>query len=283
MADTVLVNGRVVVMDSANTIAQAVAVTGDKILATGTDDAMRALATPTAAVIDLQGRTVTPGFVDAHNHMYAKGLIGTAYIDVNPPAVETVAELQEKIAEACAQSGAGKWVILQGFISYDGQLPDKNMLDPVSPDNPVMMINQGGHLGAVNSYALRLADVTASTPDPKFGKFVRDSSGEPTGTLVNHSAMDYFRKLWAEEVLTADTLRQAVLKPQMDFISYGITSIGDVNVRGLTALQAYFDAGRQSSLSLRAYILNTIEYYDEVEGRDDEVKAMLYGGQSHAV
>ena len=276
LANTVLVNGRVVVMDDLNTIAQAVAVTGDKILATGTDDAMRLLASPQASEINLNGRTVTPGFVDAHNHMPAKGLIGTAYIDVNPPAVTTVEELQAKIAEGCAQKGPGKWVILQGFLSYDDQYPDKSMIDPVSPDNPVMLINQGGHMGAVNSYALVLAGVTASTPDPKYGKIMRDSDGEPTGALVNHSAMDVFRILWADEVLTEEVRKQAVLIPQAEFISYGITSIGDVNVRGIPAVEAYFNAGRNGEMSLRASILNTIEYYSEVEGRADEVNAMMF-------
>ncbi|MBI4731622.1 MAG: amidohydrolase family protein [Chloroflexi bacterium] len=275
-ATTILVNGRVAVMDSANTIAQAVAIAGDKVMATGLDDAIRALATPQTQVIDLGGRSVTPGFVDAHNHMYAKGLIGTAYIDVNPPVVTTVEELQAKIAEGCAAKGSGKWVILQGYISYDGEYPDKNMIDPASPDNPVMLINQGGHMGAVNTYALDLAGVTASTPDPKFGKLVRDENGEPTGALVNHSAMDIFRIYWKDEVLTPEIKYQAIVQPQAEFISYGITSIGDVNVRGLEAMQAYFDAGSNNAMSLRAYILNTIEYYSEVDGRADEVNAMLY-------
>lgn len=276
IADTILVNGRVVVMDNANTITQAVAVVGDKILATGNSEAMRALASPTASIIDLAGRAVTPGFVDAHNHMYAKGLVGTAYIDINPPAVRTVDELQEKIVDGCAKKGAGKWVILQGYISFEGNYPDKNMIDPVSPDNPVMLINQGGHMGAVNSYALKLAGVNASTPDPQFGKLLRDSKGNPTGALVNHSAMDLFRRLWAEEVLT-DTIRyQAILKSQPEYISYGLTSIGDVNVRGLTAMEAYFENARQNKMSLRAYVLNTIEYYSEVDGRADDINALIY-------
>ena len=275
-ADLLLVNGRVVSMDAANTVHQAVAIAGDKILQTGADDTIKALAAPQAQVIDLRGRTVTPGFVDAHNHLIAKGLTGTAYIDINPPAVATVEQMQAKIAEGCARVGPGRWVVAQGFISYAGQYPDKTTLDPVSPDNPVMLVNQGGHMGAVNSYALKLADVDADTPDPKFGKLVRDKQGQPTGGLVNHAALDIFRRIWYAEVLTPEIRRQAVLSPQPDFAAYGVTTFADNNVRGMEAAQAYFDAGREQAMTLRAYLMNTIEYYAELEGRTDEIDAIRY-------
>lgn len=193
--NVILVNGRVVTMDARNTIAQAVAISGDRIFQTGTDDAIRALAGPQARIIDLRGRTVTPGLVDARNHVSPKGLIGAPYVDLNPPVVTTLAQMQPAIADGCARAGPNKWVIGQGFLSYDGEYPDKTMLDPVSPHNPVMLMNQGGHMGAVNSDALHMAGVTAATPDPPFGILIRDKDGEPTGTLINHAAMDIFRRL----------------------------------------------------------------------------------------
>ncbi|MBM4431306.1 MAG: amidohydrolase, partial [Chloroflexi bacterium] len=275
-ADLILVNGRIVTMDAANTVTQAVAIQGDRILQTGTNEAMRALAGPEAQIMDLRGRTVTPGFVDAHNHLSAKGLIGAPYIDVNPPAVTTVAEMQARIVEGCAQAGPDKWVIAQGYLSYEGEYPDKTMLDPVSPHNPVMLINQGGHQGAVNTYALDLAGVTASTPDPPFGMLVRDEEGEPTGTLINHAAMDIFRSLWAEEVLTPEIRYQAALRPQGDFASFGVTTFGDNNVRGLTAMEAYFDVARNHAMTIRGYLMNTIEYFKELAGRTDAIDAMRY-------
>lgn len=275
-ADAILINGRVVTMDAGNTVTQAAAITGDRILQTGADDAIRALSGPQTQMIDLLGRTVTPGFVDAHNHLSAMGLIGTAYIDINPPGVRTVEELQAKIAEGCARKGPGKWLVAQGFISFDGQYPDKYMLDPVSPDNPVMLINQGGHMGAVNSYALNLAGVTASTPDPRFGILVRDQNGEPTGALINHSAMDLSRRLWGEDFATPEIMYQSTIAPQDDFASFGVTSFGDVNARGMRRMEAYFHAARNSDMTIRAYILNSIEYFQEVEGRTDAIEAMRF-------
>ncbi len=274
--DLILFNGRVVTMDAANTVTQAVAILGDRILQTGSDTEMRALAGTGTRLFDLRGRTVTPGLVDAHCHVSPYGLVGAPYIDLNPTTVKTVADMQAKIAEGCAQQGPGQWVIAQGYITYEGEYPDKFMLDPVSLNNPVMLINQGGHMGSVNSYALALAGVTADTPDPAFGVFLRDENGEPTGALVNHAAMDVFRALWTDTVLTPEIRHQSVLRPQSDLASFGITTYGDVNVRGLASAESYFNAARNGEHTIRGYVLNTVEYAREFPGRPAAIDAIRY-------
>ncbi len=275
-ADSICFNGRVVTMDAADTVTQAVALKDGLVLQTGADTAIRALGGPATQWIDLRGRTLTPGLVDNHNHLSAMGLIGTAFVDINPPGVRTIADLQAKIASAVAVKPKGEWVIAQGFVSFAGRFPDRHDLDPVSPDHPVMLINQGGHMGAVNSNALALAGVTASTPDPRFGVFVRDSRGEPTGTLVNHSAMDCVRRLWVGEVMTPDVWSAATVAPQTRFAAVGVTTFADVNSRGLDKTRAYFEAARSHRMTLRAYIMNTIEYYQELAGRPEAIEAMRY-------
>ena len=275
-ADVVLYNGKIATMDAKNTIVQALAISGGKVLKTGTDQVVKALAGSKTRMINLQGRTATPGFVDAHNHMSPFGMVGTAYLDINPPAVTTAAQMQQVIKDGCDRTPDGKWVIAQGYIGFEGETPDKAILDPVSPNHPVMLINQGGHMGAVNSAALKLANVTAATKDPPYGMLVRDSNGDPTGSLVNHSAMDIFRKLWAAEVVTPEVRRQSILKPQADYVSYGITTVGDVNVRGMDYVKSYFDIAKNHANTVRTYILNTIEYFPELSGRPEEVKDALY-------
>ncbi len=276
VADTIFVNGSVITMDRAETTVQAIAIKDGLILRTGANDAIRALAGPNTKTTDLRGRTVTPGLIDTHNHLSAWGLVGTAYIDINPPAVRTVAELQAKIAEAVAKTPKGEWVIAQGFVSFEGRNPEKRDLDPVSPNHPVMLINQGGHIGAVNSHALKLVGITASTPNPKFGMFVRDEKGEPTGVLINHSAMDIFRAKWPASVLSSEVWASATLAPQPKFAAVGVTTFADVNARGLDKMKAYFDAARNHKMTLRGYILNTIEYFPELTGRPEAIKAMQY-------
>ena len=165
-------------------------------------------------------------------------------------------------------------MIAQGYIAFEGRYPDKYDLDAVSPEHPVMLINQGGHMGAVNSYALKLAGVTAATPNPRFGLIVRDEQGEPTGALVNHAAMDVFRRLWTEQVLTQDIVERATIAPQAKFAAVGVTSFGDVNARGVNKVRAYFDVARRGEMTIRGYILNTIEYYQELAGRAEEIEAL---------
>ncbi len=274
-ADTIFVNGKVVTLDANDTIAQALAIKDGLILRAGRDDAIRALAGAQTQVIDLHGRTLTPGFIDTHNHLSLLGLVGPLYLDINPPAVRTLAELQAKIAEAVAKKQKGEWVLAQGFISFEGRNPEKRDLDPVSPNNPVMLINQGGHVGTVNSYALKLANVTASTPNPKFGIFGRDAKGEPNGVLINHAAMDVFRALWANQV-TPQLYDAAITSPQAKFAAVGVTTFCDNNARGLDRVKAYFDAARNHRMMIRGAIMNTIEYYPEVAGRADKVRAMQY-------
>jgi hypothetical protein len=274
-ADTIFVNGKVVTLDANDTIAQALAIKDGLILRVNTNDAIRALAGTQTQVIDLRGRTLTPGFIDTHNHLSLLGLVGPLYIDINPPAVRTLAELQAKIAEAVAKKQKGEWVLAQGFISFEGRNPEKRDLDPISPNNPVMLINQGGHVGTVNSYALKLANVTASTPNPKFGMFGRDAKGEPNGVLINHSAMDVFRKLWVN-LVTPQIYDAAITAPQAKFAAVGVTTFCDNNARGLDRMQAYFDAGRTHRMMIRGAIMNTIEYYSEVADRADKVRAMQY-------
>ncbi len=275
-ADLILVNGNVVIMDSARTTAQAVAITGDKILATGTDESIRALATAQTQIIDLGGRTVTPGLIDAHCHLSACGLLGTAYLDVSWPAINTIELLQEKLAEWIAKTPPGEWVVGAGWVTFGGRNPDKHDLDPVSPDHPVMLINMGGHMAAVNSLALEMAGVTADTPDPGNGRFLREPNGDPSGTVLNHPAMDVFRRLWPADLLDVEAYETSILNPQAKFASMGVTSFQDVYARDLDRMQAYFNVARRGEMTIRGQVMNVLEYIQELDGRITDIEAMRY-------
>lgn len=272
----VVVNGNVVTMDAARSVARAVAVKDGRILMVGSDDDVRPLVGSETRSIDVGGRTVTPGMIDAHCHLSACGLYGTAYIDINPPAVNSIGELQAKVAEGVANTPPGEWVIASGFVAYDGVYPNKHDLDPISPDNPVMLLNQGGHLAAVNSYALDLAGVSAGTPDPPHGVFGREAGGEPDGTVINHPAMDVFRRLWPPDLLGVETMEASIITPQAKFASMGVTSFQDVYARGMARMEAYFNVARRGEMTIRGQIMNTLEYIQELDGRIVDIEAMLY-------
>lgn len=276
VAETILVNGNIVTMDAGRSIARGLAIKNGLILATGDEQAMRNLAGEHTQIIDLGGRTVTPGLIDAHCHLSACGLLGTAFVDISWPKVSTIEAMQQLLAERIATTPAGEWVIASGWLTFQGRYPTKHDLDPVSPNHPVFALNQGGHMAAVNSLALEMAGVNASTPDPGNGRFLRDDNGEPNGTVLNHPAMDYFRKLWPASITDVGTMETSILTPQATFASYGVTSFQDVYARDMERVQAYFNIARRGEMTIRGQFMNVLEYARELEGRIQAIESRRY-------
>jgi predicted amidohydrolase YtcJ len=277
VADTILVNGNIVSMDAKRTAAKALAVKDGLILFVGDEQAVRNMADDSSQVIDLSGRTVTPGLIDAHCHLSACGLLGTAYVDISWPKVFTVSDMQAKLAEKIAVTPKGDWVVGSGWVTFEGHYPTKHDLDPVSPNHPVFALNQGGHMAAVNSMALEMAGVNASTPDPGNGRFLREpNSNEPNGTVLNHPAMDYFRRLWPPELTSVQTMETSILNPQATFAAMGVTSFQDVYARDMDRMQAYFNLGRRKEMTIRGQVMNVLEYIQELDGRIADIEAMRY-------
>jgi len=275
-ADTILVNGNIVTMDAARSTARALAIKDGNILFVGDDQAVRNMAGETTQVVDLGGRTVTPGLIDAHCHLSACGLLGTPYVDVSWPAVFTIEDMQAKLAEKIASTPPGEWVVGSGWLTFGGRFPNKHDLDPISPNHPLFVLNQGGHMAVVNSLALEMAGVNASTRDPGNGRFLREANGEPDGTVMNHPAMDYFRRLWPPDFLNLKVYETSILNPQAKFASLGVTSFQDVYARDMDRMQAYFNIARRGEMSLRGQIMNVLEYIQELDGRIDAIEAMRY-------
>jgi predicted amidohydrolase YtcJ len=276
VADTILVNGNIATIDAKRTVAKALAVKRGLILSVGDDQAARSMAGDGTKIIDLQGRTVTPGLIDAHCHLSACGLLGTAFVDISWPAVFTVADMQAKFAERIAVTPPGEWVVGAGWFTFEGRYPTKHDLDPISPNHPVFALNQGGHMAAVNSLALEMAGVNANTPDPGTGRFLREANNEPNGAVLNHPAMDYFRRLWPPELTSLSTMETSVLNPQATFAAFGVTSFQDVYARDLDRMQAYFNIARRGEMTIRGQVMNVLEYIQELDGRIAALEAMRY-------
>jgi hypothetical protein len=181
-ADLVLVSGTVLTIDANDTVAEALAVRGGKIVAVGTTADIRRLAGERTTVIDLQGRTATPGLIDTHLHVSPP----SDQLDLSDPDIRTIADLRERLRAEVARHQPGEWVRGRGWDEgklAEGRFLRASDLDAVSAQNPVWLTHTTGHYGVGNSLALKLAGVTRETPDPPAGAIERDADGTPTGLL----------------------------------------------------------------------------------------------------
>lgn len=182
----ILFNGKIYTMDHRKPQASAIAIAGNQIAAVG-DDSLRDTLASGGQVIDLRGKTVTPGLIDAHLHFVSYGL-GLAAVDLE--GVPTLEEALRRIAERVAASKPGDWIRRGRWncnLWGDGSFPTRYDLDRAAPDNPVMLPSKDGHSIWVNSKAIELAGITAETPDPPGGRVFRDDSGEPTGIFQENA------------------------------------------------------------------------------------------------
>lgn len=268
--DLVLINGKIITVDSEDSIAEAVAVKGERIIAVGTSDQIKDLAGKNTRIIDLQGLTATPGLIDVHCH-FASGGVGMLYIlDVGFPGVRKMADVVEKVREKVEASKPGEWIYGRGWD--EGKLEELRYiyasdLDPVSPENPVYLMHTMGHYGVANSAALKLAGITKATPDPPGGTIDRNEDGTLTGVL-KESAMRLAMRLIPE--ITPDQTREGIRELAGGFNREGMTAAKEPGI-GVAAWNAYQDVLAEGKLTIRMFALwnggRTIEYAKRVIGR----------------
>ena len=188
-ADLVLRNGKIVTVDAAGRIEQALAVRGDRIVALGPDASAPRWIGPRTRVIDLHGMLAIPGFIEGHGHFTG---VGEFRMGLDLREARTWDDIVAQVARAVKQAKPGEWIIGRGWHqSKWSQPPAPNVegfplhasIDKVSPDNPVLLTHASGHAAFVNGKALELAGVTASTPNPSGGEILKDAKGSPTGLL----------------------------------------------------------------------------------------------------
>jgi predicted amidohydrolase YtcJ len=234
-ADLVLLGGRLATMDAARRWASALAVADGRIVAVGGDAAVRPQIGPSTRVIELRGRTVTPGFQDAHVHPIHGGL---AMLQCDLHDGLTIPEYEVRIRTYAASHPNEGWIRGGGWYmaAFEGGAPRREILDRLVPDRPVFLDSRDGHSAWVNSRALELAGVTAETGDPDDGRIERDPDGSPAGTL-QEGAMDL-----VERLLPGDTpvdLEEALRLGQRHLHSLGITAWQDAIIEPHVEEPAY--------------------------------------------
>lgn len=253
MTKNLYMNGTIYTMDAALPVAQAMAIdsTSGRIEAIGTNDEVRRVGGRFNEIFDLQGKTVLPGFIDAHIH-----LVSTAFraYHIDAAACTSEDEVAELVRERAAQTPPGRWV--QGGqwdrnLWANSNFPTRASLDAAAPDHPVALWSKDGHLLWVNSLALQRAGITAETPDPSTGAILRDGSGEPTGILQEAAATSLVYNVIEEP---DEALRRAMLErilPQLQ--RSGITTIHDIE--GEDSLNLFRQFRDEGKLGLRVQMI----------------------------
>jgi predicted amidohydrolase YtcJ len=182
--DVILTHGKILTVDAQDSIAEALAVRAGIIVAVGKDQEILRLADAATRIIDLHGRTATPGLIDSHAHIADAGVKELYQVKLSDAT--SVAEIVRRVQLAVGGLKRGEW--LQGAGWDEGKLAERRYvmaadLDSISPDNPVLLMHTTGHYAVANSFALRLAHIDASTRDPVAGTIDRDAKGAPTGVL----------------------------------------------------------------------------------------------------
>jgi len=249
-ADLVLVNGTVLTVDATDSVAQAVAIAGGKIAAVGSNDAIRARVGPSTQVVDLRGRTATPGLIDTHIHFSEVD----ALFAVELSEAASIADVLAKVREQVAKSKPGEWVRGRGWD--EGKFAERRYvtaadLDTVAPNNPVWLVQTTGHYGVANSYALKMSEVTAATPAPPAGTIDKDANNNPSG-VMKESAMGLVSR--NVPPFTRDQQRAGIVRIIEDFNKEGMTGAKDPGISP-AKWELYQELQKEGKLNVRLFAL----------------------------
>jgi predicted amidohydrolase YtcJ len=237
-ADLVLHGGRIVTVDERRPEAQALAVNGDTITALGSNLEIQPYIGPSTRVIELNGALATPGFIDAHAHFTG---VGEAARNLKLSTAKDWNDIVRMVGEAAQRAKPGEWILGRGWHQEKwSEVPSPNVegfplheaLSNASPNNPVWLTHASGHAGFANAYAMKVAEVTKSTPDPSGGKILRDKDGNATG-LFNERAQSIVGEALAHDramrtpAQVEDDLRAVIELASRESLSKGLTTVSD--------------------------------------------------------
>ena len=260
IADLILKNANVITLDPRQPTAELVAIKGDKILLVGGSENLESVRGAKTKVIDCQGKTVVPGFNDAHCHIlsFLRKLLS---IDLSPSSVSSISDIKAAISHKAQNTPSGQWLTGTGYNDFylaEKRHPTRWDIDEVAPHHPVVLSHRSLHACVLNSLALSLAGITRETPEPPGGFIGRDlDSGEPTGLLFE--MLGHIQEKVMPPLSEAGLTNGITLASQ-HYLSQGITSIQDATVvNDFNRWQKFRRFKDNDKLKSRVYMMIGIE------------------------
>jgi len=249
--DLALLNGNVVTMDRRLKRVEAVAIVGERILRVGKNSDVKPLISKNSKVLDLRGKTVIPGIIDAHIHFVDYGL-SLQRIDLR--GVRSIAEIQDKVTSKAKETPAGRWILGRGWDQErlkEKRYPDRYDLDKAAPENPVVLNRVCGHVCVTSSLGLQLAGITKETPDPQGGQIDKNpETREPTGVLRDEAMSLVWQRIPPP---TKPELVAAIEAASRSALSAGLTTVHAL-LRDSAYVEALQEARATGRLGVRVYM-----------------------------
>lgn len=252
-ANIAFLNGEVITVDGQDSIREAIAISDNKILAVGSNEEIKELIGDSTQVIDLEGKSILPGIIDAHLHLVMYGTFQLS-ISCKEPGLDSVDAILTALKDKAATTPKGQWIRAWGFNERtvkEKRYPTLEELDDITIDHPIAITRTCGHIGIVNSVALRLSDIDETTPDPQGGLIERDAKGQLTGRLIENAYMQFnkFATYSNEEVY------QAIQIAQQHFLEVGITSVHEAGTFTKENYRMLQIASQKGDLKIRVYAM----------------------------
>ena len=273
-ADLIVVNANVYTVDNARPRASAFAVRDGRIIFVGSDSEARTLAGADTRILDLQGRTVIPGMVDAHAHLSG---LATSLRNVQLAGSRTYDEVIRRVVERARTLKPGEWLEGRGWdqnLWPDKNFPSHEALSRATPNNPVVMTRIDGHALLANATAMRLAGITAATKDPAGGRIIRLANGDPSGVFVDN-AQGLVRR--AVPSTSDATLRDATVAAIAEANRWGLIGLDDAG-ESRRIIDIFESLAREGRFTLRGYIMVGDNAADIAHYTERGPQNGLYGG-----
>jgi predicted amidohydrolase YtcJ len=250
-ADLIVTNARIYTVDENRPIVDAMAIRDGRVVATGPQRGVMTLRGPNTRVLDLNGRTVIPGMIDAHVHLLN---LGNSLRNVDLVGTSSYDEVIARVAARARETPPGTWIQGRGWDQNDWgvtQFPTHEALSRAVPNHPVVLTRIDGHATLVNAAAMRAANVTAQTQDPSGGRIEKNADGSPTGVLVDAAMGIVNRQV---PPATKEQMKTAVQAAIAEMNRWGLTSVHDAGVPR-AVIDVYEEVAREGRFNIRDYVM----------------------------